>query len=418
MAPARDAVDPRRWHVLTLLLAAVVINYVDRGNLNITAVPVMKELGISPAGMGTLLSAFFWTYALAQIPSGYLADRYGLKWTYAAGFLLWSSVSIGIGLAQSLGQILVLRLLLGLAEAVAIPAGMAYIRRNFAPHEQGLPTGIFAAGAMYGPAVGTFLGSYLLTVIGWRWIFILTGAGALIWLLPWFVYAPAHRRGLLEQSTATPSMSSESWRFLRGNRLVWGITLGVFFYQYSFYFCLTWMPAYLIMERHYSFLSMGLFTGLPLLVMGTISILGGRASDLCARRFGSPLAVRRGFVAGGMLTGGIFILVLSQVESRFATGAAMLCAFAGIGIAGTNYWALTQLVCPSRLIGRVVGAQNTIGNIAGICAPLLTGVLVGREKNFQLAITLAGISLLFGALSYRFLIREQDHLEIQKRFHA
>jgi MFS transporter, ACS family, D-galactonate transporter len=412
--PSSRPVQERRWRVVTLLLAAVVINYIDRGNLNLTAVPVMKELGISPAGMGTLLSAFFWTYALTQIPAGYLADRYGLKWTYAAGFVLWSAVSIGIGLAQSLGQILVLRLLLGVAEAVAIPAGMAYIRRNFAPEEQGLPTGIFAAGAMFGPAVGTFLGSYLLSIMAWRWIFILTGAGALVWLVPWVLYAPG--RHPEEQQAPKAVVGAGAARFLLRNRLVWGIALGVFFYQYGFYFCLTWLPAYLLMERQYSFLSMGLFTGLPLLVMGGISILGGRVSDLCARRLHAPLLVRRGFVAGGMLCGATFILILTQVESRPATAAVLLLSFAGIGIAGTNYWALTQLVCPSRLIGRVVGVQNTVGNIAGICAPLLTGVLVGREKNFHLAITLAGISLACGALSYLFLIREQDYREIQERF--
>src|SRR5260370_25736137 len=104
----------------------------------------MTELSISPAGMGALLSAFFWTYALFQIPCGYLADRYGLKWTYAAGFTLWSLASAGIGFSKSLSHILALRLLLGVAEAIAIPPGRACIRSEFSPHLRGLAPRRFA----------------------------------------------------------------------------------------------------------------------------------------------------------------------------------------------------------------------------------------------------------------------------------
>src|SRR5260370_42191530 len=111
----------------------------------------MNELSIHPAGMGALLSAFFWTYTLFQIPCGSLAARYGLKWTYAAGFTLWSLASAGIGFSKSLSHILALRLLLGVAEAIAIPAGMACHPRDFWPHGQGLPPRVFPACPIVGP---------------------------------------------------------------------------------------------------------------------------------------------------------------------------------------------------------------------------------------------------------------------------
>src|SRR5262245_62613768 len=85
----------RRWWIVALLFAAMLVNYVDRGNLSIVAVPLMRDFGIGPTAMGTLLSAFFWTYALLQVPAGYLVDRFGLKWTYAAAFLFWSAASAG-----------------------------------------------------------------------------------------------------------------------------------------------------------------------------------------------------------------------------------------------------------------------------------------------------------------------------------
>jgi MFS family permease len=395
---------------------AVVINYIDRGNLSIAAVPVMREFGISPMAMGVLFSAFFWTYALFQIPCGYLADRFGLKWTYATGFALWSLASAGIGFSRFLTQILALRLLLGVAEAIVIPAGMAYIRRNFEPHEQGLPTGIFASGAMIGPTLGAFLGAFLLDHLGWRPIFILTGLGSCVWLAPWLLIAPnapAHA-----SPAGVPGLRSPSdipWKFLLRSPLTWGIALGVFFYQYNFYFCLAWLPAYLVMARGFSFLKMGMFTGLPLVVMAAVSIAGGRLSDRCTQRFGHPLLVRKAFVSGGMLLA-TSLLCLLVVKTTAAVLIALLVSFIGIGFAATNYWALTQLVTPARIIGRVVGYQNTIGNIAGICAPLLTGLLVGGSMNFQSAILLAGVSLLLGSLTYGLAIREADLREIHRHF--
>ena len=227
---------------------------------------------------------------------------------YAAGFLLWSLGAAAIGLAHSFAQILSLRLVLGVGEAIAIPAGMAYIRRNFLPHEQGLPIGIFASGSMVGPAVGALLSGFLLDRIGWRAIFIFTGLGGCLWLIPWLLMAPSE--GLRVAPVTNVSHEKKPpfpWNALLRNRLPWGITVGVFFYQYSFYFCLTWLPAYLVMSRGLSFLRMGAFTGLPLLAMAAVSILGGRLSDRCTIRFARPLVVRRSFVAGGMLLASVLI---------------------------------------------------------------------------------------------------------------
>jgi MFS family permease len=398
---------------MVLLFAGVVINYVDRGNLSVAAVPLMHDLRVAPAGMGTLLSAFFWTYGLFQIPAGYLTDRFGLKRTYAAGFLVWSLASAVTGLAHSFGQVLALRLLLGIGESVAIPAGMSYIRRHFRPEEQGLPTGLFASGAMAGPALGAFLGASLLDGIGWRFLFILTGAGGCIWLLPWG--SLVRTDGPLPD--AAPGISAGSipfgWASLFRRRVTWAVTLGVFCYQYGFYFCLTWMPAYLVMARGYSFLKMGRFTALPLLLMAAVSILSGRLSDRCASRFGRPLLIRKLFVSGGLLLA-TSLAGLLFVDSAAAVLACLLVAFTGIGIAGTNYWAMAQFLTPAPVIARVVGYINTVGNIAGICAPLLTGLLVGQAGNFRASLLCAGSALLLGSAVFLVGVREHDRESVRQ----
>jgi len=402
----RAASGPRRWLMIGLLFAAVLANYIDRGNLSIVAVPVMREFAISPAAMGTLLSAFFWSYALLQVPAGWIVDRFGLKWAYGGAFLLWSVASAGVGIASSFQQILVARLLLGVGEAAAQPASLAYIRRNFLDDQQGLPTAVYLSGMMIGPAVGAFLGAFLLERLGWRLLFILTGLGALVWLIPWFMLAPS-REISSDDPPASNVKSLVSWKGILARPTVWGIIVGAFFYSYYWYFCLTWLPSYLVMARGFSFLKMGAYTAIPLLVTAVVSMTCGRAADRVIARYGRAVTIRKRFVAAGFLLGSAILVVPACSSSSAVLGVLTVSLF-GVGVAGGNYWALTQAASPATLIGRVIGVQNTVANVAGICAPVVTGIIIGRTKNFDLAMIFAGASMLIAAACFLLLVREKD----------
>ena len=136
----------RRWTVLALIFAGILVSYVDRGNLSIAATAVMRDFKLPPASMGLLLSAFFWTYALFQIPAGFAVDRFGIRRVYAGAFFIWSLASAGIALSRGMPDILGLRMLLGFAETVGPIASLAFIRQNFKGPEQGLPTSIYVSG--------------------------------------------------------------------------------------------------------------------------------------------------------------------------------------------------------------------------------------------------------------------------------
>ena len=399
-APA--GIDGRRWAIVALLFLAVLVNYVDRGNLSIVAVPLMTEFGMSPVSLGTLLSAFFWTYTLLQIPVGFVVDRFGLKWAYAIAFLLWSVASAAVGIASSFGQVLAFRLLLGVGESVAQPASLAYIRQNFDEDQQGLPSAIYLSGMMIGPAVGAFLGAALLQTLGWRELFIYTGLGGLLWLLPWLWLVPARSEKPKPVLSDEPRVHIE-WHRLLSNPTCWGVTLGAFFYSYFWYFCLTWLPSYLVMTHGLSFLKMGAYTALPLLGMAIVSVIAGRAADQIISRGRKSLLVRRAFVVTGFASGSSILLLL-VVNSVTAVFVVLVCSLLGLGLASANYWAMTQTISPARVIGRVIGYQNTIANLAGICAPILTGYLVGETKDFRMAISFAGVSLLLACAAFAFLV--------------
>jgi len=153
---------------------------------------------------------------------------------------------------------------------------------------------------------------------------------------------------------------------------------------------------------------MGAYTALPLVVTAVTSMLFGRVADRVIARSGRhAVTVRKRFIAAGFLLGSV-IAIVPALSSSPAILTTLITSLLGVGVAGANYWALTQAVSPASMIGRVIGAQNTLANVAGICSPLLTGILVGRDKNFTVAMIVAGAAMLIASLSFLFVVREED----------
>ena len=377
----------RRWIVLALIFAGIVISYIDRGNLGIAAPSIMKDFGFQPDAMGLLLSAFFWTYGFFQIPAGAVIDRIGIRKVYACGFLLWSLASSAIGFSTGLASMLVLRLLLGVAESVGPIASSSFIRRNFADDELGLPNAIYIAGQNLGPAVGTLAGTQLIAHFGWRAMFVITGMGALLWLPFWLWFAP--RNDAQPARTAAPPipLTREAIRM----RAFWAMPLCIFLSSYFWYFLLNWVPTYLTSTRGFSTTGMGRVLSIPLFAMAAMNIIAGRIADRLVARVGSVFRVRMWFCAGGYILSGALLLLL-VVRDRTLVMPILLVAVCATGIGNSNYWTIAQSVAPKTIVGRAIGYLNTISQAAGAAAPLLTGWILGPQKDFGVALVIAGIS--------------------------
>src|SRR5579863_5025714 len=144
--------------VLFLLALSVLINYIDRSNLSIAAPLLKDELKISASQLGTLLSAFFWTYALMQIPAGWLVDRFDVKYVFAAGFFLWSAATAITGILHGFTALLIIRVILGFGESVAFPSCSKIIGSHFKEQNRGYANAILMAGLALGPALGILVG--------------------------------------------------------------------------------------------------------------------------------------------------------------------------------------------------------------------------------------------------------------------
>lgn len=397
-----------RWSVVALCTLASIIAYVDRVNLSVAVIDTdfKQVFNLSNTDRGLVNSAFFWSYAALQIPSGWLVDKYGSKLPLALSFVIWSIVSAATALATGFTELFTLRFLLGIGEAPMHPASMRWIRYHFAEKERGLAIGIFMSGSKYGPALGTLAAAWLIQAYGWRAMFMILGVGSLLWLIPWMTIVKTDRHEFTPRATESPEAATVPFGRLMASPVLWGTIVGTFCYMYFVYFCLTWMPAYLNEARHMSLASSSLYTTFSFAGMATVGILGGFAADRLIARGYDPINVRKGFTIAGFLIASTELIGARSSSLEVALSFSVF-SLSGLGLATANYWALTQTLIPRGAIGKIVGIQNCAASLPGIVAPILTGWLVQRTGSYEASMNAVWGFLLVGVGSYLFLVRRK-----------
>src|SRR5262250_350277 len=222
-----DFSNKRRWPIIILLFTASLINYLDRAAISFALPLISKDFQLTSQSKGLLLSSFFWSYALMQIPIGWSADRFNLRWLYAGAFMIWSFAQGLTGWAGSLTALLVFRILLGVGESIYLPGGTKIVSLLFSPKERGLPSGLFDFGTRTGLVLEGILVPWLLVHFGWRRTFITLGFTALVWLVPWFRVFPRRIRAAGTNLASTDLTPRSVGRTLL-NRNLLGICLGFF----------------------------------------------------------------------------------------------------------------------------------------------------------------------------------------------
>lgn len=403
---ATNRTGQRRWGIVALLAVGFTIAYVDRTNLSIALATAefRNAFSLTDVQRGLLNSAFFWSYALLQIPAGYITDRFGVRWPYAISFLIWSLVSAATALAGSFQQLFALRLLLGVGEAVVTPASMRWIALNVPEQRRGLAVAILFSGAKIGPALGADLSVRLIEGVGWQGMFAVLGVGSLAFLVPWLLFV---REGPAERPTSRSGVQPESSiTGLFRTPLIYGILIGTLAYNYFNYFNLTWLPAYFVERWRFPLKDMGAFTAMGFLGMAAVAILSGAVADFWIRRGGDPVRVRKFFTMAGLAIAATEICGSFTASRDIAVFFALL-SLAGLGMTTANYWALTQTLIPGAAIGRISGIQNCAANVAGAVAPALTGWLVQLTGSYEAPMRAILVMLLMGLASYAVLVRRK-----------
>jgi MFS transporter, ACS family, D-galactonate transporter len=402
--------SPQRWSLMVMLVAAMLFCYAQRNALVVAATSMSKELGFDPAKTGVHLSSFFWAYAFLQMPTGWLVDRFGVRRTYAIGLIFWSIMSALTGLANGLAALILLRVLLGVGQAVSFPASSRAVANWFQESERGLVTGLYLAGARYGGALISVFGGWFLTYYNWRWFFVVIGAAPLVWVAPWMGFLKKWEgKGAAQASTEKQGASFMKSLALLKHRSVLGVFLGFFAYNYVWNVFLNWLPSYLETERKFTKIEMGVLNAIPLMTMSVIIVISGALSDWLIRRGYEEKRVRKIFIAIGMLIC-CLIVPAGFVEDRITAVWLLSISLSGLGVASPNTWTLTQAVSSKKIVGTVSGIQNFGGNVGATLAPMVTGFIAHFTGSFAMALALCGVILVAGVIVFWFVVEEKVEL--------
>ena len=302
---------------------------------------------------------------------------------------------------------------MGAGQAISFPATSRAVANWFQESERGTVTGIYLIGVRLGTALITWIGAIFLARYDWKLFFVVTGLIPLIWLLPWTLFL---RRWETSNASVTGVSKKDSFLdsfLLLRHRSVLGIFLGFFAYDYAWYVFVTWLPGYLVMERKFTPLEMGKYAANPYLLMSVIILLSGTLSDWLVRRGHQEKQARKIFIIIGLAVC-CLIVPAGLVQDRYLAVFLLTISLAGLGIASPNTWTLTQAVCEKRFVGRVSGIQNFGGNLGGILAPWLTGMIAHQMGSFAPAFIFTGIVLIIGIAAYWFLISNKVELNYEE----
>jgi MFS family permease len=378
---------PAVWIVL-LMAAALLINYIDRGNLATVAPQIQHDLKLTSTQLGLLLGAFFYTYVLFMAPVGWLSERYGAKPVLAIGVAIWSAATLLTGFVGGFVSLFLLRLALGVGESVAFPATSKMLASKLDPAHTGLANGVLGFGYLFGPAIGTVLGGYLVVRYNWRWTFFVFGGLSLLWLIPW-LRTRVHEPVLAHRQDDPVAADAPTYPELLRQRGLWGASLGHFAANYNFYFILAWLPTYLETSRGFSVEKMAAVASAAYGINAISALAGGWFSDRWVQSGRSATVAYKSLMGLNHLFSIFCMAGLVLLPEREA----IACLFGYevvLGLASPGVFAIPQIMAGPTATGRWVGIQNLCGNLSGLVAAPVTGLLVdlmhGRfEGGFALA---------------------------------
>jgi len=419
----------RRYLVMLMIFVSVVITFLDRSNISITAPAMRTELGLDTVHMGWILSAFGWTYAFCQIPGGWLVDRIRPRYFYPGILILWSVATACLGIAGSFVSLFLIRLLIGALEAPSYMINNMVVTSWFPDRERGGAIGFYISGQFIGLAFLQPLLVWLVVEHGWRAVFYTTGIGGALWGLIWLAAyrtpresrrANAAEIAYMEAGGALVDLGSAQTRKERRKisladiatvfkyKKLWGVYIGQFAVTSSQWFFLTWFPTYLVEFRHLSILKSGIYVSLPFIAAFVGVQLAGFLSDRILRAGYSLGAARKSPIIFGLLLSSA-IIGANFVDAPEYVIAFMCLAFFGNGMASIG-WSLISSVAPRQLIGLTGGTFNFISNLSGITTPLIIGYLA-QGGNFAPGLTYIAVMAVIGALAYLVMIGKLERVE-------
>jgi MFS family permease len=397
-ATVRAAARATRISVLLLFLAWIV-DYIDRLVITLALPDIGRDFDLSKAEEGFVLTAFFLTYALAQLPGGYLADRFGAKVTMVAALVSWSLFTGLTGLAWTFGVLLVIRALFGITEGIFPGASMKAVSERTLPKDRMTANGLILASNPLGAALAPLVAAPLLIVVGWQAaFFVVAGAGLLMaaalwtWLPRPIVAQEERRRGngapvRRSGGADEPGVAVVSARPLIRSWTMWHFALVFCGFDIVSWGLVSWAPSFLLEERGVPLAKTGVLAAIPWFVAAVVTVLGGLIFD---RWFNDR---PRRIIVPSMLVTAVFLWYMTQSQTAGGFVLFETLGMAAMWLSFMPIFGLPLRLLPATIAGTGASLVNFGGQFAGAIAPFVMGWLADR-----FSFTAAFGFLIFGCL--------------------
>ena len=397
---------------VSLLFGTQLFSFMIRFAFGVVAPTLMGLYHLSPKAMGYILSGWNWSYTAGLPIMGFIVDRFGPYIVLGLGSFVWGISTIALPISKAAVPLFLMRMVFGFGQTALIPGGAIAVSRGFSIKERSRVIAIAFAGNQVGLAIGATVAAFILASFGWQAVFYGIGGASLLLTLAWFGFYPDKRIGrppaAHPDSADSDTAQRITWLSLFRYRSTWGIAFGQMGYLYAYFFFISWLPGYLILERKMTLLKSGIVAALPFWagMLGTLS--GGWLGDYLIQRGVSTTVSRKSIIGAGLTMSTVFVITAAYVEqSWLAVMLLTLCVgFLRLATASAN--SLPIDLAPRPMVGSLTGIQNCFGNIGGLLAPIVTGYMVNATGSFSGSFVVAGCMALFGAISYMLLVGNVD----------
>jgi sugar phosphate permease len=391
-----SAVHKIKWRVLPLFVVMFIVNYIDRVNIGFVRQHLSADLGIGAAAYGLGAGLFFVSYAIFEVPSNILLQRFGAKVWLTRIMLTWGLAAVGMAFVRGETSFYVMRLVLGAAEAGFFPGVIYYFTQWLPSNERGKAMAIFLSGSalasvLSGPISGGLMLISGAGLRGWQWMFVIEGMfsvvlAGFIWL--WLDSKPRDANWLTRaeqdavvgeideeqrQRSAMHAVKPSLWTLLRDPQIL--IFCVIYFaVSLTIYGATFWLPSIIRKMGHFNDLQVGLFNSIPWL----ISIAAMYFFAMLAARF----RFQQAWVACVLLIAALGMYAAGQGGPIFSFIA--IC-FAAIGFkaASSLFWPIPQGYLDARIAAAVLALINSIGNLGGFVAPATFGLLEQKTGSIE-----------------------------------
>jgi sugar phosphate permease len=415
-----------RWYVLLLISVMYLITYLDRVNISTAAPEISKEFGFDKLTMGVIFSAFAWSYALFQVPGGWLSDRFGARGVLTGVVGFWSIMTAATAGAFSATSFIAIRFLFGVGEAGAFPGATRAMQLWYPPRERGLVQGVTHSASRLGAAIAPPIVVLIMSELGWRPVFYICGAVGFLWTLWWaltYRNLPEDHplvnktelqaiRGVDSSGVIKPppmeQQTNVPWMTLIRSPNMWAIMCAYFTYVYCLWIFLSWLPSYLIEARHFTLLKVGIYASLPLFAGVIGDTLGGLATDWLLKKTGSAKISRRTVAIVGLLGCAICIVPAALTDNALVAVGGLTASMFFLEFTIGPSWAV-PMDTGGKYSGTVSGMMNMAGNFGAAISPIVFGALA-QVGNWEAPFIVAAGLLVVGSAIWAFWLDPDKHI--------